>query len=122
MKKKEVAELMKKFYLYGGVPFAGATVLGLIMAFVNSFLVPVFMLLGAIPVFYAAFAFYLKAKKMEANACIKCPSPKQTKVTEDIRLPDETIEGVLCEVHRVTHTCEDCGTEYTCTEYKRIKN
>ncbi len=121
MKKKEVSELMKKFYLFGGVPFIIGVILAMIMIFVNTLIMPVFLLIGMIPTFISVFVFYLKAKKMEANACIKCPSPNKTKVSEDIRLPDETIDGVLCEVHKVTHTCEDCGTEYTCTEYKRIK-
>ena len=121
MKKKEVKELMKKFYLFGGAPLVVGVILALIMVFVNTLLMPVFLFIGMIPTLITFFVFYVKAKKMEANACIKCPSPNKTKVSEDIRLPDETIDGVLCEVHQVTHTCEDCGTEYTCIEYKRIK-
>ncbi len=121
MKKKEISELMKKFYLFGGAPFAAGAVLALIMVFVNTLLMPVFLMLGMIPALIAFFLFYVKAKKMEANACIKCPSQNKTIVSEDIRLPNETIDGVLCEVHQVTHTCEDCGTEYTCIEYKRTK-
>ena len=121
MKKKEVAELMKKFYLFGGIPFVVGVVLAIIMIFINAMLMPVFMFIGMIPVLITFFTFYTKAKKMEANACIKCPSPNKTNVSEDIRLPDETINGTLCEVHTVTHTCGDCGTEYTCIEYKPIK-
>ena len=121
MKKKEVAELMKKFYIFGGIPFAAGVILAIIMIFVNSLLMPIFLIIGMVPTFVAFFIFYVKAKKMEANACIKCPTQNKTKVSEDIRLPDETIDGILCEIHRVTHTCEDCGTEYTCIEYKRIK-
>ena len=121
MKKKEVTELMKKFYIFGGVPFAAGAVLALIMVFVNTLLMPVFLMIGMIPALITFFTFYVKAKKMEANACIKCPSQNKTKVSEDLRLSDETIDGALCEVHKVTHTCEDCGTEYTCIEYKRIK-
>lgn len=121
MKKKEVSELMKKFYLFGGIPFVVGAMLAVIMILVNTLLMPVFLMIGMIPVLVTFYLFYTKAKKMEANACIKCPSPKQTVVSEDVRLPDETIDGVLCEVHRVTHTCEACGTEYTCTEYKKLK-
>ena len=40
MKKKEVTELMKKFYIFGGVPFAAGAVLALIMVFVNTFANP----------------------------------------------------------------------------------
>lgn len=122
MKKKEVRELMKKFYLIGGVPFIIGVLLALVMIAVNTLLMPIFLILGMIPVLITFFIYYVKAKKMEANACIKCPTQNKTKITEDIRLPDETIDGVLCEVHKITHTCEDCGTEYTCTEYKRAKN
>ena len=82
---------------------------------------PIFLMLGMIPMLVCFFIFYVKAKKMEANACVKCPSQNKTKITDDVRLPDETIKGILYEVHQITHTCEDCGTEYTCTEYKRIK-
>ncbi len=121
MKKKEVSELMKKFYLFGCGGFAVGAVLAVIMIFINSMLMPIFLMFGMAPVLVTFFTFYTKAKKMEANACIKCPSPKQTVISEDIRLPDETIDGVLCEVHQVTHTCQDCGTEYICTEYKRLK-
>ena len=121
MKKKEVTELMKKFYIFGAAPFALGAIIAMSMIFVNTLLMPIFLLVGMIPACVAFFAFYVKAKKMEANACIKCPSQNKTKITEDVRLPDETINGVSCEIHQVTHTCEDCGTEYTCIEYKRIK-
>jgi len=121
MKKKEVTELMKKFYMFGGIPFVAGAVLALIMVFVNTLLMPVFLIIGMIPALITFFMFYAKAKKMEANACIKCPSQNKTKVSEDVRLPDEMIDGIMCEVHKVTHTCEDCGTEYTCIEYKRTK-
>lgn len=121
MKKKEVQELMKNFYIFGGVPFAAGALLALIMIFVNTLLMPIFLMIGMIPALITFFIFYVKAKKMEANACIKCPSQNKTNISEDIRLPDETIDGVLCEVHQVTHTCADCGTEYTCIEYKPIK-
>ena len=121
MKKKEVAELIKKFYMFGGIPFAAGVIIAIIMISVNPMLMPVFMFLGMVPVLITFFTFYTKAKKMEANACIKCPSASKTNVSEDIRLADETINGVLCEVHKVTHTCGDCGTEYTCIEYKPIK-
>ena len=122
MKKKEVAELMKKFYLFGGLPFIVGAVLGIIMIFVNTLLMPIFLMIGMIPALIAFFIFYVKAKKMEANACIKCPSQNKTKVSEDVHLADETINGVPCEIHKVTHTCVDCGEEYTCIEYKRIKD
>ena len=121
MKKKEVTELMKKFYIYGCVPSGAGLILAVIMAVVNAMIAPLFLLIAIAPVMVACFLFYFKAKKMEANACIKCPTQNKTKVSEDIRLPDEEIDGVMCEVHKVTHTCEDCGTEYTCIEYKRIK-
>ncbi len=121
MKKKEVAELMKKFYMFGGIPFVVGAIISIIMIFINDLLTLVFLMIGMIPAVVTFFTFYVKAKKMEANACIKCPTQNKTKVSEDIRLPDETIDGVLCEIHQVTHTCEDCGTEYTCIEYKRIK-
>lgn len=121
MKKKEVTELMKKFYLFGVLPLVAGVVLAIIMVFINTLLMPVFLMIGVIPMAIATITFFFKAKKMEANACIKCPTANKTKVSEDIRLPDETIDGVLCEIHKVTHTCEDCGTEYTCIEYKRIK-
>ena len=62
-----------------------------------------FLFVGMIPELITFFTFYVKAKKMEANACIKFPSQNKTKVSEDIRLPDETINGVLCEIHQVTH-------------------
>ena len=121
MKKKEVAELMKKFYMFGGIPFVVGAIISIIMIFINDLLMPIFLMIGMIPAVVTFFTFYVKAKKMEANACIKCPTQNKTKVSEDIRLPDETIDGVLCEIHQVTHTCEDCGTEYTCIEYKGIK-
>ena len=121
MKKKEVQELIKKFYIFGGVPFVVGAILALVMIFVNTLLMPIFLMVGMIPVLISFFIFYVKAKKMEANACIKCASQNKTNVSEEIRLPDETIGGVLCEVHKVTHVCVDCGNEYTCTEYKAIK-
>ena len=49
-----------------------------------------------------------------------CASGEKTEVTKDEVVGQENVNGVSYEVHLVTHTCQACGTEYTCHEYKRV--
>ena len=120
MEKKEVREALKRCYLIGGSAVGAGLILTIIFTFVMPMISMIFMALG-VAVFAMLFVTIgLKAKKMEANACIKCATAEKTEITKDEIIGQENVKGLLYEVHLVTHTCKNCGTEYTCHEYKKV--
>lgn len=127
MKKKEVQEAIKKYYMIFGISMGGGLLVGVILflIFLNitdmaSFFLMFGVMAGIIGVGVATVPYYIKPKRMEANLCIKCSANDKTEVTEDKVVGQETVKGVLYEVHLVTHTCKNCGTSYSCHEYKKL--
>lgn len=120
MQKKEVKEALKRCYLIGGIAMGTGFILTIIFIFIMPMIAMLFIMLGIIVFAMMYSTIGLKAKKMEANACIKCATSEKTEVTKDELFSQETVNGVLYEVHLVTHTCKNCGTEYTCHEYKKV--
>ena len=120
MEKKEVKEALKRCYLIGGSAVGVGGILAIVFIFIMPMISMLFMLLGVIVFAMLYTTIGIKAKKMEANACIKCATSEKTEITKDEQIGQETVKGVLYDVHLVTHTCKNCGTEYTCHEYKKV--
>ncbi len=120
MKKKEVQEALRRCYVIGGVALGVGLILTIVFTFIMPLISMIFIMLGVLVFSMLFVTIGFKAKKMEANACIKCASNEKTEVTKDEIVGQERVKGALYEVHIVTHTCKNCGTSYTCHEYKSI--
>ncbi len=120
MKKKEVQDLLRKFYMIGGISLGGGLLLTIVFTFIFPSISFIFLMIGIFVVMLLFFIFFCKAKKMESNLCIKCASNEKTEVIKDEFLGNEAIKNISYEVHLVTHKCKNCGTSYICHEYKQL--